>query len=82
MFDGKVGSLNKRKVSLRGKSGREGSAKDAVCDCVYYALLLSVGRRRYLLYGFFFFISLWFISYSSHYAHGAQLICSSSECVS
>eukprot|EP01084_Bolivina_argentea_P119885 212537_1 len=30
MFDGEVGSLNKRKVSLRGKSGREGSAKDTI----------------------------------------------------
>ncbi len=49
MFDGEVGSLNKRKVSLRGKSGREGSAKDTVC--VYY-VLLSVGRR-YLVHVYF-----------------------------
>ncbi len=48
MFDGEVGSLNKRKVSLRGKSGREDSAKDTVCECV-----CTLSNGCYLLQVFF-----------------------------
>ncbi len=55
MFDGEVGSLNKRKVSLRGKSGREGSAKDTVCVCVLCTTLCWTTLPSAW---FFFFLSL------------------------
>ncbi len=46
MFDGEVGSSAKRKVSLRGKSGREGSAKDTIDKAKKERVFRAVERKQ------------------------------------